>query len=146
MQAHRILSGAGRLARLGAALLVAMLAVAPVQAAPPIPYSPYGVVKLGGANVADDSEITAWCGGQKFGATTHITLYQGETWYSDLDIRGDDPDTAEKDGCLPGETVTFRVRGFSAAQTRAWSQQSERLDLTATESYSGRMYLPLIRR
>lgn len=101
-------------------------------AVPPNPFSPYGIVKVNGANVAPNTSINASCGGQVYGQTTQITLYNGDTWYSNLDIVGDDPDTPAKDGCYSNETVTFAIAGHVADQTAPWVGTSYQLDLTAS--------------
>lgn len=101
---------------------------------PPPPFSPYGVVKVNGANVPLGTHIGAWCGGGQYGQTTEITLYNNETWYSNLDVRGDDPDTPAKDGCYANETVSFQVAGLWANQTAPWTSTGPRLDLTAAGS------------
>jgi hypothetical protein len=98
---------------------------------PPPPFSPYGVVKVNGANVPLGTHIGAWCGGVQYGQTTEITLYNNETWYSNLDVRGDDPDTPARDGCYANETVSFQIAGLLAQQTAPWASAGPRLDLTA---------------
>jgi hypothetical protein len=99
--------------------------------APPPPFSPYGTVTLDGQNVPLETEVSAWCSDVQYAQTTTITLYAGATWYSNLDIPGDDPDTANVDGCLAGETVHFRVGASWADQTAPWQSISMRLDLAA---------------
>ena len=111
-------------------LLISILPGA-VKAAPPVPYVPYGTVKLNGADVPDGTEITAFCGGVQYGYTQTSTS-EGESFYS-MEVIGDDPDSTEKDGCYPGETVTFRVLSILADQTGTWDSGSEKLNLTATK-------------
>lgn len=102
-----------------------------VPGTPPPPFSPYGIVKVNGANVPLGTHIGAWCGGIHYGQTTEITLYNSKTWYSNLDVRGDDPDTPAKDGCYANETVSFQIAGLLAQQTASWASVGPRLDLTA---------------
>ena len=116
-------------------LSTATLFLATFQAAlavPPVPLNLYGIVRVNGANVAPNTLIVARCDGQIFGQTTEITLFNGDTWYSNLDVYGDDPETPQKDGCYPGETVTFEIAGAVADQTTSWAGTSYQLDLTAT--------------
>jgi len=162
------------LATLAMLLLVPGAAAGPVApAVPPQPLTLYGTVQANGTSVALGTEITAWCGEVPAGSTTKITLYGGASWYSNLDVRGDDPDEPGKDGCAAGETVSFKVAGLPAAQTTTWRSDSARLDLavsgtpitvtpsttpsptgtatvTSTPTVSGtpslRLYLPLILR
>jgi hypothetical protein len=99
---------------------------------PPPPFSPYGIVKVNGVNIPLGTQITAWCGGIVAGQTTQITLYANDTWYSNLDVLGDDPDTPGKDGCNPGETISFEIGGLQANQTAPWSSSGPQLNLTAS--------------
>ena len=119
------------------AVLAAIMLLGPSQVAlaqPAPPFSPYGTVKLNGANVPLDTQVSGWCAGVMYGSTTEITIYNGDTWYANLDILGDDPGTPQREGCLPGETVSFKVGDHWADQTASWSSTSLRLDLTASSS------------
>jgi hypothetical protein len=108
----------------------------PVLALPPaIPFSPYGTAKVNGANVAEGTLVSAWCDGVSYRQT--VTLFTGgESWYVNLDIPGDDPETPDvKEGCSTDETISFRIGDLLASQTAKWrSGVSARLDLTATGS------------
>lgn len=115
-----------------AGMMGLVLALPDSPAVPPPPFSPYGVVQVNSANVPLGTQITAWCGGAVYGQTTEITLYNNATWYANLDVSGDDPDSPGKDGCDPGETIRFNVGGLWADQTAAWSSSGPRLDLTAS--------------
>lgn len=102
-----------------AALLVGYLVPAtPVSAVPPLPCKFYGTVKQGGANVPAGTAVTAWIAGVQY-ASTHTFTYAGETWYN-IDVPGDDPDTPEKDGGVPGDIVSFKVGDVWADQTGTW--------------------------
>jgi hypothetical protein len=120
---------------LGLSLLVlpAVAATGPASpSAPPVPLTAYGIVKVNGTNVPLDAEITAWCGGLRAGRTTTITIYDGASWYSNLDVLGDDPDAPGKDGCAANESVSFKVGNLPADQTTPWRSGSVKLDLTAS--------------
>ena len=93
---------------------------------PEVPYSPWGaIVTRDGAPAQDGFEVAAWIGGVQYITTT--TRNGG--WYA-LDVPGDDPQTATKEGGVPGEVVTFRVQGYTATPTGTWQAGSFRLDLT----------------
>lgn len=133
-------------------LLCAFMLAGPAHAQQPpvLPFSPWGTVKLNGANVPTGTEVSAWCGGARYDATTKIDLYQGESWYSNLDIPGDVPDTAGiKEGCTPGEIVRFKIGGVWATEKAPWiSGGPERVDLTVLRdvAWPYHTWLPLLRR
>ena len=127
---------------LGALLLFLTAFVA--AAAPPPPFSPYGTVKVNGANVPAGVEVSAWCGGVRQ-RTTQVMLYEGESWYFNLDVPGDDADTPLKDGCYGDETVNFMIGDLPANETAPWSSSGPQLNLTAQRPV-WYFYLPLILR
>jgi hypothetical protein len=117
----------------GLALTVMFLAIGPAFAAPPpLPFSPYGTVKVNNANVVDGTIVSAWCGGVSYRQTNTITT-SGASWYFNLDIPGDDPETpGVKEGCTSNETVSFKIGDLTASQTTPWvSGSAPRLDLLA---------------
>lgn len=118
------------------AFVVVLLALGTVLAVPPQPFSPYGIVTLNGENVAEDTEVTAWCGGVQYGPVAS-TMYEGASWYPSLDVPGDDLSTPEIEGCTSGEAVSFEVDGFPADQTAEWAPVSIQLDLTARTCRAG---------
>ena len=113
--------------------VLVLTALAQAQTPPPLPFSPWGTVKVNGANVPTGTQISAWCSGVQYAVTTKIDLYNGESWYSNLDVSGDLTDTPDvKEGCSPNETISFRVGSLPAKETASWtSGSSSRLDLTA---------------
>lgn len=126
---------------LRAALLSLILGLISTSAAlagpPPLPYSPYGIATNNGANVPDGTVITAWCSGVVYRQTATLS-YSGQSWYYNLDIPGDDPETTDvKEGCAPGETVSLKLGALWAAQTTSWvSGAVPRLDLTTSSGVS----------
>lgn len=97
-------------------------------AAPPIPYSPWGTVTINGTLATDWVIVEARIGGVAY-ATTHTS---GGGWYA-LDVVGDDPDTPQKDGGMPGDTVLFYVAGYLATPSGTWaSGANARLDLSVS--------------
>ncbi len=124
------------------ALTLSFILARSAQATPPQPFSPYGTVQEDGADVADGTVVSAWCGGIMYREiTTQMQMVDGVThsWYFNLDIPGDDPDTPAKDGCSANETVTFMIgpsagSGLAAGQTAPWMSSSPRLDLTVTST------------
>ena len=120
-----------RWASLIALLLVALAlpprVMEPALAFPPVqPYRPWGTVTVNGALAPDGTEATAWIGGVQYG----LTRSRDGGWYA-IYIPGDDPDTPTKDGGSPGEAVTFKIAGYTAAQMGTWRSGSFRLDLSA---------------
>jgi hypothetical protein len=113
--------------------VLVLTALAQAQTPPPLPFSPWGTVKVNGANVPTGTQISAWCHGVQYAVTTEIDLYNGESWYSNLDISGDLADTPDvKEGCSSDETISFMVGSLPAKETASWtSGSSSRLDLTA---------------
>jgi len=136
----------------GLALTAVLLATGAVFAAPPpLPFSPYGTVKVNNANVPNWVVISAQCGGKTFRQTTTVTI-SGESWYYNLDIPGDDADTpGVKEGCTSNETVTFKIGDLTASQTAPWvSGGTSRINITATGAMPTPSrtptYLPLMLR
>jgi hypothetical protein len=136
----------------GLALTAVLLATGPVCAAPPpLPFSPYGTVKVSNANVPNWVVISALCGGKTFRQTTTM-INSGESWYFNLDIPGDDAETSGvKEGCASNETVTFKIGDLTASQTAPWvSGGTSRLSITATGAMPTPSrtptYLPLMLR
>ena len=129
--------------RKAAILLAVVLWVTPVLAAPPLPYSPWGTVRIDGAVAPAGVPVSAWIDGVRFATTPILT----GGWYS-LDVRGDDGDTPTKDGGVSGDEVLFRVGESVATQRGVWrSGDSPRLDLEVqNQGMSHRIVLPLILR
>jgi hypothetical protein len=136
----------------GLALTAVILAAGPVFAAPPpLPFSPYGTVKVNNANVPNWVVISAQCGGKTFRQTTTM-IHGGESWSFNLDIPGDDAETpGVKEGCTSNEPVSFKIGDLTASQTAPWiSGGTSRIDITATGAMPTPSrtptYLPLMLR
>jgi hypothetical protein len=69
----------------------------------------------------------------KYGDTTTFLDDTGESVYL-MDIIGDDTGTPAVDGCLIGQTVVFKVTGYTADQEGSWQSGSAELNLTATSN------------
>lgn len=123
-----------------AGFVLAFLACATVvYAAPPPPHLFYGTVKLSGQNVPDgtwvfayvmDGDTRVMCG------HTQTFTYLEDSVYA-LNVKGDDPETPEKDGAHPGDTVYFLIgeepNQVLANETGIWhSTDSTNLNLTGT--------------
>jgi len=92
-----------------------------------------GVVTLDGAAVAAGTTIAAWCGGSQRVATAAY-LQADASWYA-LDAPGDDPATpGVREGCIPSETVTFKVGAHWSEQAVPWVSGSLALTLTAVSA------------
>jgi len=87
-------------------------------AVPPIPATFSGTVRLNGVAPGGGVNVTASIGGLSWSTTTFQA--GGDTWYQ-IDVPGDDPDNPGKDGGEPGDTITFRVGGYSASPSGSWS-------------------------
>jgi hypothetical protein len=136
----------------GLALTAVLFATGPVLAAPPpLPFSPYGAVKVNNVSMPSWIVISAQCGGQTFRQTTTV-INSGESWYFNLDIPGDDAETpGVKEGCTLGETITFKIGDLTASQTAPWvSGGTSHIDITATGAMPTPSrtptYLPLVGR
>jgi len=118
---------------IAAACVLSLLSVIPALAAPVLPSSFYGTLKVRGANLPDGTLVQALVGGQVYAETLSQT-YQGDSVYT-LDIRGDDTDTSAQDGGREGDTVQFKVGGLLAEQTGIWHGGTNvRLNLTVAAS------------
>jgi hypothetical protein len=91
----------------------------PALAAPPIPYSPWGTVTVNGSPAPNGTQVRAYIGGVAYGPASNTS-----NGYYSLTVPGDDPDTAQKDGGVANETVSFRVTAggitVTAPQTGKW--------------------------
>jgi len=90
------------------ALLLALqsLGASRAIAQPALPSSFYGTVKFNGENVPNDTLVIATVNGKPF---TFNTYLDGEDQVYQIDIPGDDPDTAELDGGTEGSLITFTI-------------------------------------
>ena len=114
---------------------IVLLALSPTvaEAVPPWPSSFYGTVKLNGSNVPEGTTVSAWIGGVQY-ADTETTTWEGDSVYS-IDVPGDDPDMPGKDGGVEGETIVFKIAGYTADQTGTWhSGTNVELHLTVAET------------
>jgi len=103
-----------------------------LQADPPImPHQVFGLVRVNGVFVPEGILVSAWCGGVKI-VERATEDYEGQSWYL-LDIPPDDLATPQKDGCISGELISFKIAERDADQTLAWSANgiTEFFDLTA---------------
>ena len=136
---------------LSAAVLLALVPAYPASAhlPPALPFSPYGTIRINGARVPDGTVVSSWCGGVSYRLTSTVVASE-KSWYFNLDIPGDDPETPDvTEGCTPNEIVSFKIGDSWATQEAQWvSGSSGRLDLTG---FSGttlprRTWLPLVYR
>ena len=106
--------------------------VSTASAAPQLPSSFYGTVKVDGVNVALGTVVSARINGVQYASAT-VTTYLGDTVYS-FNVPGDDPETPGIiEGGVFGNTVTFYIGGLAATQTAPWvGGSSVPLNLTAS--------------
>ena len=120
---------------LSLALLVCvalLLSSAWVKAAPPVPATFYGTVKVNGANPPVYVSVEAVIGGQSYAAVP-VQSSGPDVVYA-IHVPGDMAETAAiKEGGAEGETVQFRVGGLLCSQSGTWNTGvPTNLDLTAT--------------
>lgn len=123
------------------AIMLLALCVDVALAVPPLPYSPWGEVAIGGSPAPDGVTVIAWIGTMPL-AQTH-TL----NGYYTLDVPGDDADTVGVvEGGTAGSVVRFTVDGREALPDGTWTSGSRvQHNLTAVAA-SGQhiLYLPVI--
>jgi hypothetical protein len=110
---------------LGIALVMAALLMLEIKALafPRISAYYYGTAKINGQNVPLDTVVSAWINGVRYDKDSVTYLdEQGNTAYF-LEVPGDDPDSAQKEGGAPGEIVSFKVGEFTATITRTITWQ-----------------------
>lgn len=115
---------------------------------PPVqPDYVYGRVRINGAFVPAGTSVSAWCDGVIVAETTTIIETvedENQSWYS-LEIPADDPLTLDKDGCINGEVVAFKINAFDAEQSKVWVEGGvplEPFDLSVNNLRG--IFLPLI--
>jgi len=103
-------------------LLVASfpLASSSALATRPIPLYLIASARLDAANVTPGQAVQAYCDGYLAGQGNAFA-YQGLSYVA-LDVQGDDPEAAGRDGCREGERVCFTVGGFFAAEHATWRE------------------------
>ena len=112
---------------------------------PPLPLSLWGVVRVDGAPASDGTVVSAWIDEHQYAQAETFTA-QGESVYA-LNVPGDDPTTAEKEGGTPDDLVLLKVASPETAGSILWqSGESIRLDLGATSASPFELRLPLVLR
>jgi hypothetical protein len=103
-----------------------------VSAAPPVPHTFYGTVKVNGANPPAYAVVEAVIGGVTYASRTVAT--HGANMVYSLDVPGDMVETpTKKEGGVEGEEIQFRVGGLVATQKGTWhAGQRTELNLTAS--------------
>ncbi len=102
-----------------------------VEAAPPLPASFYGTVTINGANAPTHVSVEALIDGVTY-AVAPVQMSGGSSVYA-INVPGDIPGSAGKQGGQEGDTIQFKVGGLLCAQTATWSKGArQNLNLTAT--------------
>lgn len=102
-----------------------------VEAAPPIPASFYGTVRVNGANPPTYVSVEALIGGVTY-AVVPVRVDGGNVVYA-LDVPGDVAELPGKQGGTDGETIQFKIGGLLCGQTGTWHEGVHtHLDLTAS--------------
>jgi len=131
------------------------LAWAPAAlAVPPVPCTFYGQVTVNGANAPAGTQVIAVVYApdgvtEVTRAAAKIQIRDSQSVYT-IPVNGDDDETAQRDGALPGDTVHFFVMqgGFvmEAPQRGVWQSAAFVLTNLTAEREEHRIYLPMIRR
>jgi len=101
-----------------------------VHAAPPIPATFYGTVRVNGANAPAGTSVDAYIGGVSY-ASKVVQISGADTVYA-IDVPGDIPEIAGKQGGVEGDSIEFRVGGLVCAQSGVWHRGTQtNLNLTA---------------
>ncbi len=118
----------------------------PAQAAPPIPSSFYGEVHFvsGDGGPAAGATIEAHVPGVT-GAVADATLqaHESKLVYA-LNVPGDDPDAAGKDGGAENDVVTFKIGERIVAKGTWRTGTNERLDIHPPQADAGGPYAGLV--
>jgi uncharacterized repeat protein (TIGR02543 family) len=121
--------------------ILAIGLVGEAWAVPPFPHTFYGTVKKDGANVPDGTLISAWIGGVEYASVSTFT-FGADSVYT-FKLPGDDQETAEKEGGVGGEVISFSLGGEMAAQTAVFSSGSvTQLDITISQFSLGVLINP----
>lgn len=129
------------------ALLILTLGAVSVAALPPLPSSFWGVITVNGAPIPLSAELTTYVDGINCGRA-RISPYMGTTIYA-ISVKGDDPDTPEKEGGVENDLVEFRLNGTPLATTAQWHGGTNvRLDIVESSPHrqtaSPRVVLPFV--
>ncbi len=110
------------------AVIVSLMIAVPVRAVPSLPSSFFGSVTRAdtGEPAPVGLSVIAMVGGQPAGETATFS-FADETVYR-LDVFGDDPDTAAKEGGVAGEEIILMVDGQPAGSGTWQSGTNTRLD------------------
>jgi hypothetical protein len=98
---------------------LALLATTASALPPPLPSSHWGVITLDGRPVPSGSKLSAYVDGVLCGETTRFFSFEGTTGYS-ITVKGDNPDTPEKDGGRHGDVIRFRLNHKIVPATAVW--------------------------
>lgn len=85
---------------------------------PPLPSSFYGTVVINDENIPTGTTIQAVINGQVV-ATCQSQFYKGVSVYT-IDVPGDDRGTSKIEGGIPGDTISFYVKGLKANENAFW--------------------------
>ena len=117
----------------GAVVLSFFLQEVPVKAAPVLPSSFYGEVRVNSGFVPIGTVVRALINGQVYSEGLSQE-YNGASVFT-LDVPGDDLSTPAIEGGVEGDIVQFGVGGVLAEQTRTWQSGTNiQVELTAFSS------------
>lgn len=106
-----------------------------------MPAAYYGDMARDGADAPMGTNISIWVDGTGITSSEYITTANGIYGpHIDLDpsalyltVPPDNGDTPEKDGGISGDTIAFKINGFTADQTATWSSGGvSNIDLTCS--------------
>jgi len=104
----RMLAGASGLLL---ALTLVVASITPVSAVPPMGHQFWGTVSIGSVPAPEGIEVVARIAGVAENFTTAVAANHTYGWSPAFKVKGDDPETPEKEGGNNGDTIEFYVAG-----------------------------------
>jgi len=121
--------------------LAGILILAGIAVSQLMPASYYGSITRDGTEAPMGTNITVWIDGDEITYSAYLTRVKGIYGpHIDLDpgatyltVPPDNGDTPEKDGGISGDTIVFKINGFTSGQTATWNSGNiDNIELTCT--------------
>ena len=123
----RMLAGASGLLL---ALTLVAASITPVSAVPPMGHQFWGTVSIDSVPAPEGTEVVARIAGVAENFTTAVDANHTYGWSSTFKVKGDDPETPEKEGGNNGDTIEFYVAGTWATNFTFESGDHDELNLS----------------
>jgi len=119
---------------------IVILAMIYVSTSQLIPARYYGTINRDGVDTPIGTEITVWINGNEIEHSEYITRVKGIYGKHTIDpsapyltVLPDNTETPERDGGTSGDTIVFKINGFTADQTATWNSGNiDEVDLTCS--------------